>query len=113
MFCTKCGTDLKDGVKFCNECGSSTGHATSGHETGGRARSERLTRLPQEGKIAGVCAGFARYFGVDVTLMRIIWVALCLCPLSLLGVVGYVVAWIVMPKEMPPIGADQMHPANG
>ena len=24
-------------------------------------------------KIAGVCAGFARYFGMDVTLMRILW----------------------------------------
>jgi|SRR5271170_3427633 len=108
MFCTRCGTELKDEVKFCNECGSSTGRAVPG-----AVRPERLTRLTEQGKIAGVCAGFARYFNMDVTLMRIIWVALALCPLPLLSVVGYIVAWIVMPKDVPPVGADQMHPANG
>ncbi len=108
MFCTRCGTELNDGVKFCHECGSSTGRASSGP-----ARPERLVRFPQEGKIAGVCAGFAHYFGMDVTLMRIIWVALALCPIPLLGVAGYIVAWIVMPKDIPPITANQLNPANG
>jgi len=29
-------------------------------------------------KIAGVCAGFARYFEVDVTLMRVLWLIVAL-----------------------------------
>jgi len=29
-------------------------------------------------KIAGVCAGFARYMGVDVTLVRVVWLVIAL-----------------------------------
>jgi phage shock protein PspC (stress-responsive transcriptional regulator) len=50
-----------------------------------------------EKKIAGVCAGFAQYFDTDITLMRVIWVALLLLPPNL-GLIGYIVAWAVMPK---------------
>jgi len=49
-----------------------------------------------EAKVAGVCAGFARYFAVDVTLVRIIWAALML---SGVGIIGYIVAWILMPRD--------------
>jgi phage shock protein C len=107
MFCTRCGTELNDAVKFCSECGSSTGRFPAG------AARPRLSRAMQDAKIAGVCAGFARYFGLDVTLMRVIWVVLTLCPLPLGGVIAYIVAWIVMPKDYTPVTADQMHPANG
>jgi len=106
MFCTKCGIELNDQVKYCNECGSPTGH---GVPRG--ARAENLSRPTQAGKIAGVCAGFARYFGVDVTLMRIIWVVLAIWPLPLLGIVAYIVAWIVMPKD--PVVAVELRPVNG
>ena len=51
-----------------------------------------------EAKIAGVCAGFARYAGLDVTLVRVLWVVLTLCP-PCPGLIAYVVAWIVMPKD--------------
>jgi phage shock protein PspC (stress-responsive transcriptional regulator) len=51
-------------------------------------------------KIAGVCAGFARYFDCDVTLMRVIWLLLAFG--TGIGFVGYVVAWILMPKEYAP-----------
>jgi phage shock protein C len=52
-----------------------------------------------EAKIAGVCAGFARYFSLDVTLVRVLWVVLTVFPLPFFGVVSYIVAWIVMPKD--------------
>ncbi len=42
-------------------------------------------------KIAGVCAGFARYFGVDVTLMRILWIIMALGSGGI-GFVAYIVA---------------------
>jgi len=66
-----------------------------------------------EGKIAGVCAGFARYFGLDVTLVRILWIVLTVWPLPLFGVISYIVAWIVMPKDPVAVLSQQVQPANG
>ena len=48
-------------------------------------------------KIAGVCAGFSRYFQVDVTLMRILWIILAL--FTGVGFIAYIVAWICMPRD--------------
>ena len=107
MYCTKCGIELRDQDKFCCECGTSTGRGPSA------VRPERLSRPTQEGKLGGVCAGFARYLNVDVTLVRILWVVLTVWPLPLFGVVSYIVAWIVMPKDPVTVPAQQMHPANG
>jgi phage shock protein PspC (stress-responsive transcriptional regulator) len=62
----------------------------------------RLTRLPVEGKVAGVCAGIADYFGVDVVLVRAAWVVLSIVPGAVVGgVVAYLAAWLVMPEGTP------------
>lgn len=50
-----------------------------------------------EKMIAGVCAGFARYFKIDVTLIRIAWLAAVV--LAGTGLLAYLICWIVMPKE--------------
>jgi phage shock protein PspC (stress-responsive transcriptional regulator) len=50
-----------------------------------------------EKKIGGVCAGFARYFNMDVTLMRIIWLLVAI--FSGIGFLIYIVLWIAMPKD--------------
>jgi phage shock protein C len=65
-----------------------------------------------EAKIAGVCAGFARYLGMDVTLVRVLWVVLTLCPLPSFGLVAYIVAWIVMPKDPVALAVTQTYPAS-
>ena len=107
MYCTKCGLTLRDQDKFCSECGTSTGR-------GGPApiRTDRLTRPMSEAKIAGVCAGFARYFNLDVVLVRVLWVVITIFPLPFFGVVSYIVAWIVMPKEPVTVPAKALYPAN-
>ncbi len=46
----------------------------------------------------GVAAALARYFNVDVTLMRIIWVLLLL-PGGLPGIVPYIVCWLLIPEK--------------
>jgi len=48
-------------------------------------------------KIAGVCAGFARYCEVDVTLVRVLWLAIALS--TGIGFIAYPVAWIIMPSD--------------
>jgi phage shock protein C len=93
MYCTTCGTEARETDKFCCQCGVLTGQAPRA------SRADRLSRPMLEAKVAGVCAGFARYFGVDVTLLRILWIVFTVWPLPFFGVISYVVAWIVMPKD--------------
>src|SRR3984957_4322640 len=95
MFCTKCGSELREQDRFCAACGAVTARGAAPP----RQQEARLSRPMSEAKIAGVCAGFARYFGVDVTLIRVLWVVLTVFPMPFFGLVSYIVAWIVMPKE--------------
>ena len=100
MFCTQCGTNLDEQARFCTLCGKSTALAGAG-ESGVSAigaAPRRLRRIRARKKIAGVCAGFAEYFDMDVTLMRLIWLGLLLMPPNI-GAIGYIVAMFVLPKE--------------
>jgi phage shock protein C len=59
----------------------------------------RLTRSVTDVKIAGVCGGLAEYFDVDPTFVRLAWAVLTVVPGTIvLGVIAYIVAWIVMPN---------------
>ena len=59
----------------------------------------RLTRSRTEGKIAGVCAGIANYFDVDVVLVRAAWVVFSIVPGAVIGgVLAYIAAWLVIPE---------------
>ncbi len=60
--------------------------------------SERLTRPTSNRMIAGVCAGLARYLGVDRTLVRIAFVLAFFLGLSASFWV-YIVLWLVMPES--------------
>jgi phage shock protein C len=114
MFCTQCGTNLDDRARFCTLCGKSTalavpdaggvgaagvgaaGVGASGWTAGVAGR--KLRRIRARKKIAGVCAGFAEYFDMDVTLMRLIWLGLLIMPPNI-GAIAYIVAMFVLPKE--------------
>jgi phage shock protein C len=98
MFCTKCGTELRNQDNFCSACGAATARGEAGQAAWNRP-TERLSRPMSEAKIAGVCAGFARYFALDVTLVRVLWVVLTVFPMPFFGLISYFVAWIVMPKD--------------
>jgi phage shock protein C len=58
----------------------------------------QLTRIPSESMIAGVCAGFARYAGVDPTLIRVLAVIALVVGFPAVFV-GYLVAWAIMPRS--------------
>ena len=49
-------------------------------------------------RIAGVCAGLANYFDIDVTLVRILFVAALFLGFSL-GFWVYLILWIIAPKD--------------
>jgi len=56
---------------------------------------KKLSRSKQDRKIAGVCGGVAEYLEVDPTLVRLVWVMLAL--FGGWGLIGYLIAWIIMP----------------
>lgn len=55
-----------------------------------------LRRSLTNRKLAGVCGGLGEYFGVDPTLVRLVWVILGLCYGS--GVLAYIIALFIMPE---------------
>ena len=64
-------------------------------------RRGELYRNPSNGKIAGVCAGIADYFGLETWLVRILVVSGVLFGMPFL-IFGYVAAWFILdnnPKE--------------
>jgi phage shock protein PspC (stress-responsive transcriptional regulator) len=48
-------------------------------------------------KIAGVCAGFARYWSMDLTLMRVLWLVVAI--FTGIGFIAYAAAWIILPSD--------------
>ena len=54
-----------------------------------RPRSDRV--------IAGVCSGIARRFGIDPTIVRVIFVASLLLPGP--QILIYIAGWILIPEE--------------
>jgi phage shock protein C len=89
---------MADDAAFCSRCGKATGAPATPRAA---STPHCLSRPMMDKKIAGVCAGFARYFEVDVTLMRILWIILAL--FTGIGFIAYLVAWICMPKDYTPI----------
>ena len=59
--------------------------------------AKRLVRRTDDRMIGGVCSGLADYFGVDVTLVRLIAVVGTVIGFGTL-LVAYVVAWLLMPE---------------
>ena len=58
--------------------------------------TKKLVRSGSDKKIAGVCGGIAKYFGIDSTIVRIIAVIFTLAGGA--GILLYIVGWILMPS---------------
>ena len=105
MFCNYCGKVIQDDANVCGYCGTRVGSVLA---------RKRLMRPRTGRKIAGVCAGFAEYFDLDVTLVRVLWLVAIFIP-TCIGLFGYVIAWIVMPEEplaLPAQASQQViHPS--
>ena len=54
----------------------------------------------EDRKVGGVCSGLAAYFDIDVTIIRVIFLALLLC--GSFGFWLYLIIWIVAPKAVTP-----------
>jgi phage shock protein PspC (stress-responsive transcriptional regulator) len=59
---------------------------------------KRMYKDVDEKMLAGVCSGLALYFGIDVTIVRVLFAAATVLYGTALLV--YIVLWIVMPKAV-------------
>jgi phage shock protein C len=107
MICTNCHSEIQEGARFCSACGIRLTPAyTSVHDA---AAHEGLVRPRQGRAIAGVCAGFARRYGWDVAIVRLVLVLAVFfgCGTPFLA---YIIAWVVMPNEPYFYGAPTATP---
>ncbi len=58
----------------------------------------KLYRSSRDKVFAGVCGGLGDYFGVDPTLLRLIWAALALFSFGTFLIL-YVIAAVIIPYE--------------
>jgi phage shock protein PspC (stress-responsive transcriptional regulator) len=81
--------------------------ATPGQPAGSRPR---LTRDTQRRILGGVCAGIARHYDYDVTVVRIVAVLLALP--GAFGIVLYLALWVLMPSDEAPAPLRSMGPTT-
>ena len=62
------------------------------------AKIKKLFRNPDDQVLGGVCSGIAAYFGLDATLVRILFVASIFFGGA--GLIAYIVLWIITPPAV-------------
>ena len=59
---------------------------------------KKLYKSVNDKKLCGVCAGLAKYFSIDVTLVRLIWAIVTLCTVGT-GILAYIICALIIPDE--------------
>lgn len=91
MTCHRCAKEVDADSAFCRHCGVALRESVE---------PRRLTRLPAEGKLGGICAGIARYLDTDPTIVRLAWLVLSVVPGFIVGgLIAYAAAWVLLPVE--------------
>lgn len=60
---------------------------------------KKLYKSATDKKLCGVCGGIGKYFDIDATIVRLIWVLVTACGGA--GLVAYIICAIIMPDEPP------------
>lgn len=64
---------------------------------GAAIMEKKLYKSNQNKMIDGVCGGIAEYFGIDPTVVRLIWALFSLMGGS--GILAYIIAAIIIPRS--------------
>src|SRR5271168_4097058 len=108
MICPKCQKEIANGSNFCYLCGERMAPPPAAAAFNREPR--RLMRSVTDRKLGGVCAGLAEYMELDTSLVRVI------AAVSILfygvGLIAYLVAWIIIPEGDPVSGQPLPPPAR-
>ena len=97
--CSRCGkaicpeeSIIINDKLYCKECAEKIKEEEAHPKTLHRSLHSRM--------LAGVCGGLGEYFGIDPTIVRIIFVLLLIVPkIGLLGILLlYILLWLIMPE---------------
>ncbi|MBP3566119.1 MAG: PspC domain-containing protein [Paraprevotella sp.] len=61
--------------------------------------NKKLRRSTKDCMIAGVCGGLGEFFGLDASLLRIIYILLSLFSAGFPGLLIYIIMVLVVPKD--------------
>ena len=89
--CAVCDVEM-GGQHFCKTCLRDAGRRTP-------AGLRRFARTRRDRWVAGVCGGIARYFGIDPTLVRVLFILGMIFTAVVPFVVTYIVLTLVTPVE--------------
>lgn len=70
---------------------------------------KKLYRSRNARMVAGVCGGLGKFFGIDPTIIRIIYIVLSLFTTAFPGIILYVILMLVIPEE-PLVDNSGYHP---
>ncbi len=105
MNCQNCQKEIAEYSNFCYYCGARQN--SNAAPSAAPRPQKRLMRSSTDCKLGGVCGGIAEYLDVDSTIVRLIWVVLVIFPFPLIpAVLGYFIAWLVIPQAPPPIPVE-------
>jgi len=60
---------------------------------------KKLHRSKTDRMFAGICGGLAKYFDVDSTILRLIWVLIVVFTGFAPGVLVYIISILIIPSE--------------
>jgi len=61
-------------------------------------KTKKITRGADR-KLMGVCSGLAEYFGIDVVIVRLLWIVVTVFTGGVPGIITYFLAAWVMPEK--------------
>ena len=126
VYCSKCGKENPDDVRYCDNCGKKlekpesqleknidhfgqemeqigkkikkTAEDLTDPAKNGDSSPKKLYRSGRDKIIAGVCGGLGEYFNIDPLLVRVIFVVLFVASLGFM-ILGYLLLWILVPRN--------------
>ena len=99
FYCAGCGVPVARSARFCSSCGRPV---TELAQTGtAMPNPPGLLVRPLSGrKLGGVCRGLANRYGWEVLWVRVIAVLLAIGMFPV-GLIAYIVLWVMVPQETP------------
>ncbi|XOV67400.1 MAG: PspC domain-containing protein [Fluviicola sp.] len=78
-----------------SESGQSESYTSNSTNASNGRGERRLFRDPESAMLGGVCSGFASYFGIDIVIIRVLFILLLFTGIA---IPMYIVLWIIVPK---------------